>query len=466
MKRILIAFALLLCVLGALAHGREASPPQTPPAASADGRTPAAGPPPSSPPQQRYTRLPAPVFADASRFALRGAAAEYARTDYAAFRKNTTVRDLYRDGVIDAASFIIGEHRFENIVGGSVLIFDSRHKEPVAGNIAVGAPVADVVKAFGPPGFAWETRPLIGYKTENFYIAFLGAETVERIYLARRRAQPEHGDVLPALLEGADTYDYFPFAAWNMRSTQLWRGSQTHYRADGLCVWSGEDDYPVFVYKDYAGLIPETDADGWTPLMDPDARKPGQTGGRLRVFLSDEDYPEYKIDLAIDEEEAIQKTLKTEGSRSPGGLTAAVPFGDCTYERAGYLFRRLDGSEPDNFVTFGHYPAPPIWLNERYAAVETMHGFGIYDLPARPSTEEDAVFYLEYHDAAGPFARDFDEKKGTLAIRTEGFTLRGKNGHKPTELELREDQQLLLRFSYDREGALRVSHSVVKRAKR
>ena len=459
MRHMVIALALLLCVLGAPAHGREAAPPPAPPAASAEGQAPAES---SLTPQQRYTRLPAPAFAEASRFTLRGAAAEYARVDYATFRKNTSVRELYRDGVIDAATFIIGEHRFENIVGGSVLIFDSRHKEPVVGDIAVGAPVADVVKAFGPPGFAWQERPLIGYKTENFYIAFLGAKTVERIYLSRRRAQPEHGDVLPALLEGADAYD-FPFAAWNMRSTQLWRGSLTHYRADGLCVWSGEDDHPVFVYKDYEGLVPETDADGWTPVMDPDARQPGQTGGRLRVFLSDEDYPEYKIDLAIAEEEAIQKTLETEGRHSPGGRTAAIPFADCTYERSGHLFRRLDGSEPDNFVTFGHYPAPPIWLNERYAAVETMLGFGIYDLPARPSSEEDAVFYLEYHDAAGPFARDFDEKKGTLAIPTEGFTIRGKNGHKSEELELREDQQLLLHFSYDREGNLRVSHSVVKR---
>ncbi len=439
-RRFTLALALLLCLAGAPAAGRQDGPDS----------------------QRRYIRLPAVALVDASRFVLHGAAAEYARVDYATFRKNTGVRELYRDGIIDAASFIIGEHRFENVVGGSVLIFDSRHKEPVVGNIAVGAPMAEVIKQFGPPGFAWKERGLIGYATENFSIAFAGAETIERIYLARRRAQPEHGGVLPALLESADT-DAFPLAAWNMRATQLWRGSLTHYRADGLCVWTGMDECVVFIYKDYEGLVPETDSEGRVAATDGGTWEPGFAGGGPRVVFADEAYPEYKIRLAVTEEEAIQEALKTEGFHSPGQRTAAVPYGDCTYERSGYLFRRLDGSEPDNFVTFGHYPAPPVWLNDRYIAVETMHGFGIYDLPARPSSENDAVFYLEYHDPAGPFARDFDEEKGTLAIPTEGFTVYGKNGKKPEELELREDEQLQLRFQYDGDGNLSVSHSVVKR---
>ena len=394
-----------------------------------------------------YTRLPAVEFADASRFVLHGVAAEYVRQDYGTFRDATDVRELYRDGVIDAASFIIREARFGNIVGGSVLIFDSRHTAAVVGNIAPGAPMADVVRQFGPPGFSWEERGLVGYKTEHFYIAFTGSGKVERIYLSRRQPQRERIDILPALLEKDRAMrSAFSFEDWGMRSTQLWRGTLTWYRPDGLCIWSGEEDYPVYVHTDYEGRIPEA-----------------AEGGGVRILLSDSDYPEFKIYLALVEEEEIRKILTEEGVYSPGKRTAAVPYGNCTYERSGWLFRRLDGSEPDNFVTFGHFPAPPLWLNERYVGVETMHGFGVYDLSARPATNEDAVFYIEYHDAAGPFVWDFDAEQGTLLIPTEGFTISEKRGEKPVELELGEDEQLLLRFRYDHDGNLAVSYSAVKR---
>ena len=192
------------------------------------------------------------------------------------------------------------------------------------------------------------------------------------------------------------------------------------------------------------------------------------------ILVLDEDYPEYKIYLAIHEEGLLPQILEKEGSYSPDKRIAAIPFSCGTYERSGYLFRWLDGGGPDDFVTFGHYPDKPLWLNNRYVAVETMMGFGIYDLAAYPSTEKDAVFYVEYNDPAGPYISNdcpathaamlanrekFDNYRKELTIPTDGggtFIMHERS----TMREKFDSRWPVLHFQYDKSGKLRVTYSL------
>lgn len=388
---------------------------------------------------RQYVHLKTIPFQDASVFILHGVAADYIQQEYETFRSGVDSKTLYADGVIDAASFIIGEERFENIFGGSLLIFDKRHQQTVVGDIRVGDALTRIRDAYGRPDFELKGSNLIGYKTEHCYVAFRGATNVERIYVARRNAQNNKEGILPAYLSSGDDKWNFPFEAWGLRGKHLWRGSMTYYHADGLRIWVDPDPEcaPVYVFNDYAGLVPKQ-------LTDKDT-----------IFFVAYDYPEHKIYLAVYKEEALQKQFETEGYYSPDRRIAAVTFGNCTYERAGVLFRFLDGSGPDLFIAPGHFPDKPVWLNRRYVGIETMHGFGIYDLQAHPATGESAVFYIEYHDAAGPFIKYFDQESGTLVIDTDGFTIRKKDGDE--EIIVHEDAYLLLHLHYDTQENISVT---------
>lgn len=83
--------ALLLIFLGILMLA-------TPPSQAANSNSSQATP------EERYVYLPSVPFQKPSLFALQGVAADYARLDYAAFRKTTNLNELYKNGVIDAAS--------------------------------------------------------------------------------------------------------------------------------------------------------------------------------------------------------------------------------------------------------------------------------------------------------------------------------------------------------------------------
>ncbi|MCL2789009.1 MAG: hypothetical protein FWD79_00025 [Desulfobulbus sp.] len=376
-------------------------------------------------------------------------AADYIRQDYETFRKSANGKKLYADGVIDAANFIIGEERFANRVGGSLLIFDSRHRQPVVGDISVGNPLEKVFAAYGRPDFALQDRNLIGYKTARYYLAFRGTKSVERIYVAKRNVQKRRDGILPAYLDdGGDKWNFprevFPFAAWGLRHTQLWRGSMTYCHPDGLYIWIDADpkENQVYIFNDYTGLAPK------------------QPAAKDNIHFVGYDYPENKMYLAVHEEEALQKQFADEGSHSPDKRMAAVVFGNCTYERAGLLFRYLDGNGPDTFITPGHFPDKPIWLSGRYVGIETMLGFGIYDLQANPATEADAVFYMQYLDPAGPFIKYFDQENETLVFGTNGVTIRKKSGDET--IEIPEDEHLLLHLRYDKQGNISVTTGKVR----
>ena len=393
---------------------------------------------------RQYAYLKIIPFKDVSLFVLHGVAADYIRQGYETFRLSTDSKKLYADGVIDAASFIIGEERFENIVGGSLLIFDKRHQQTIVGDIHVGEALVKVRDTYGNPDFEWKAYSLIGYKTEHYYIAFRGAKNVERIYIAGRNAQKSMEGIIPTYASSSDNkWNNFPFAVWGLRPIQLWRGSMAYYHPDGLRIWTDPEDTHVWVFNDYTGLVPRH-------LTDKDT-----------ISFVEYDYTEHKIFLAIFAEEALQKQFEAEGQYSPDGHIAAVAFGNCTYERAGLLFRFLDGSGPDVFITPGHFPDKPIWLNGRYVGMETMHGFGIYDLHANPSTEGDAVFSLEYHDTAGPFIRHFDRASGTLVFGTDGFTSRKKDGVE--EIKIHEDEYLVLHLHYDKQENISVTTGKVRK---
>ena len=404
---------------------------------------------------KHYTHLPTPAFQDASRFVLHGVAADYVSKDYPAFREAADIKALYRDGIIDAASYIVRENRFENIVGGSVLVFDQRHTQPVVGDIAVGTPMASVLQQFGDPDFDWKAHNLIGYKTEQFYIGFTGQDKVDHIYLSKRYPQGSSDDVLPALLTSESPND-FPFAAWNLEGRQLWRGSMTYNSRGGLEIQRYESQ-TVYIHKDYRGQVPKS-----MPKKGP-------------VFFTDVDYPEYKIYAAVYEETYVQKTLAAEGHTSPDKRMEAIEFGLCTYERAGLLFRRLDGGGPDTFITPGHFPSPPFWLSSRYVGIETMDGFGVYDLEAYPDNYEASefsgagkgvVFYVKYHDAGGPFIQPADGEVSSLVIPSEGFTIQPRGGAAKRTLDSSEKQQLQLTFHYDAAGKLGVKYALVPRKSR
>ena len=392
--------------------------------------------------EEAYKRLPGISFKDEAGFALKGIAADYARMDYALFQKMHDEYMLYREGIIDAASYIVGNTRFENRVGGSTLVFDSRHRSPIAGEIGIGTPISEVLGQFGEPDFTRRQDELIGYKTRTFYIAFTGKETVEKIYLSRRYSSEKQDNILPEFL-ASDNPGEFPFNKWNMSATHLWRSSMTYYSPGGLSIWDNyEDSYPVIIYSDYTGLIPE------------------EENARAEIFMRDTDYPEHKIYAAIDEENAIQSKL-ADGLEpeyySPDRSIAILPFTDGTYERSGFLIRYLDGSSPSKFWTFGHYPSKPIWLNERYFCVSAMPGFGIYDL----LDSGDAMFYIE-DDSYGELSVVNPVQQGkTLTIRGESITIHADD--KQTPMLLKEKEQLLLQFQFSDDGKLIVKYSVVSR---
>ena len=85
----------------------------------------------------RFSHLQAVPFLEEDRFALRGVAADYV-LDYNSFYDKYECDDLFGDGIADAASFVIGESRAENLVGDSVLIFAGDHATAVAGDIGIG----------------------------------------------------------------------------------------------------------------------------------------------------------------------------------------------------------------------------------------------------------------------------------------------------------------------------------------
>ena len=398
-----------------------------------------------------YGRLPLVSYKDASLFVLHGAAADYVEQSYAAFRSRADFEDLYAEGTVDAVSFIIGDERFENIVGGSVLIIGAPHTKAVVGNIGVGAPLKSVLEIWGPPDFVNKDLRLAGYKTERFYIAFRGTETVERIYIAKRNAYAGKSGLIPEFFRTANKND-FAYAARGKQCVQIGRGSMTCHHPGGLYLWYGAgDEFHVRVFRDFTGLVPQgpVSAETYEP--------------------SDFDYPEYKIYLAADEEAALAKQFETKASVSPDGNIAAVTYGECTYERSGLLFRFRDGKRPDVFIRAGHYPAAPVWLEHGHVGIDTMHGFGVYDLAAYgasangfgmegllayPAPEKSAVFYAEYEDAGGPYTMAFDRERQTLRIPENRFTLY-RHGE-AAEAAQSGDAPLLLHFHYDSAGKLGV----------
>jgi hypothetical protein len=406
----------------------------------------------------QYTRLPGIRFRDEASFDLRDAAADYARLDYEAFLDAYATDALFRAGIIDAASYIIGETLTENLVGGSTLVFGPRYQTPVASEIGIGAPVSAILDLWGEPDFARQNYELIGYKTATFYIAFTGAERVQRIYLSRRYPQGELDDVFPDFL-ASDNPGNYPFDKHNMAATQLWRASYTYYSPSGLCVWNAPRStdesfdyyYPAYIYKDYTGQVPEG------------------AGEDTDFFFLDADYPEYKIFMAIAEEKAIQQRLDAglePEYYSPDKSVAVLPFDDCAYERSGFLFRRLDGGLPDRFIRFGHFPDKPLWLNSRYVCVNTMLGFGIYDLGS-PYPGEDAafyideVFYIQDDSYAGLTVVEPSGQGEALALRGDKITVCVDATQTP--LELKDDEQLMLRYQFSADGALLAEYSIVKR---
>ena len=398
-----------------------------------------------------YGRLTPVVYQDASLFVLHGVAAEYVEQSYATFRSRTDFDELYADGIVDAVSFIIGDERFENIVGGSVLVVGKPYPKAVVGTIGLGAPLKSVHDAYGPPGFENKDFLLSGYKTEWFYIAFQGAETVERIYIAKRNAYSDKEGLLPEFFRTAGKTS-FAYAAWGMKGTQLGRGSQTYYHPGGLCLWDGPNaDYFVRVFTDFTGLVPRWTVDAET------------------FAFSEFDYPEYKIFLAASKETELREQFEKFASVSPDGAIAAIEFGTCTYERSGWLFRFRDGRGPDVFIRAGHYPAEPVWLEHGHVGIDTMHGFGVYDLAAYPASpngfsmagllaypepETSAVFYAKYEDVGGPYNNAFDRERQTLRIPENGFTLYWQGEEMETAQS--EAAPLLLHFHYDSDGKLGV----------
>ena len=396
----------------------------------------------NSPQKDGSKRLPVIQFRDEVSFELKNAAADYARMDYATFLKTHDRFSLYKEGVIDAASYIIGDTKFENVAGGSTLVFSSRYSHPITGDIGIGSPISAIRDQFGEPDFTRRQDELFGYKTKTFYIAFTGKETVERIYLSRRYPQEEQGALLPEFYASGNP-ESFPFDKWNMASTQLWRSSMSYYSPGGLCIHDNyEDVYPITIYKDYSGQIPEG------------------VNKSMELEFKDTDYPEYKIYAAIDEEKAIQKKLADglePGYYSPDKRIAILPFTDSTYERSGFLFRYLDYASPDQFLTFGHYPSLPLWINERYICVSSMYGFGIYDL----FVEARDVFYIEDNSFGELEIVDPAQQSKTLNIRCEEITIHV--GDMETSAKLDENEQLLLQFKFSADGALSVEHSIVSR---
>lgn len=85
-------------------------------------------------------------------------------------------------------------------------LITERFREPVIGNISIGTGIDDVVSMLGTPSYRQEN--IIIYKTEDYYIAFWGNETVELINFAPKPKDYDI-DILNQILTGCcleDTY--------------------------------------------------------------------------------------------------------------------------------------------------------------------------------------------------------------------------------------------------------------------
>lgn len=388
---------------------------------------------PQTPPEELFfTHLPPVPFMEESVFDLQGIAADYVR-DYDTFYDRYQRDELFAQGVIDAASYVVGETRAENLVGDSVLIFTEKYTLPVAGSIGIGDNLEAVVKAFGEPAAFDEAYRLTLYKTATFYLAFAG-DPIETIYVSRRIPTPETETLLQEFFSSEPLG--FPYQSWGMYGTQLWRGSMVYYSPGGLCIWDAYDDdfnpyYPITIYSDYEGLVPEN------------------LGEEEGVFFREVDYPEHKIMRAIAENEVIDHIIASASEPawddlfsarffSPDRSIAVLEYSLCTYERSGYLLRYLDGSLADRFLQFGHFPSEQGWIGNRYLLVNSMFGFGIYDVRAADG-QSSCPFYVRSESYSEPWIRESSEDE--IVILGENFTII-QPGQDDVEIFLESNQAL------------------------
>lgn len=391
--------------------------------------------------------LPPVSFQDEKKFMLQGIAADYIE-DYDLFYDKYKRDDLFSHGIIDAASYLIGESRFENLAGDSVLFF-TQAQDIVADELGIGSSLASVIDVLGEPCARYEEYNLVMYKTSKFYIAFAG-DTVNTIYLSRQAQNPLTQNLLPEFLS-SEKKSNFSFADYGMYGAQIWRGTVSYYSPDGICIHEGFDDnfdlfYPMTIYRDYQGLVPEglSESDG--------------------VFFRDIDYPEHKILQAITENDIIESLIVSKAEHesgneffssvffSPDKKIAMLEFSNCTYERSGFLLRYLDGSLADRFIQVGHFPTYHGMIDSRYLLINSMFGFGVYDV----ETPYHALFYLRDDTYVGPYIVKEDDK--SAVIMGESFTIIQPD-KEDVAVSLEDNQELLLSFEH-KNDSLTVSYEV------
>lgn len=329
--------------------------------------------------------------------------------------------DIYfNKGIAISHSEIIDEEKIISITGKiSNVVYNKKYNGNISDGINMSCSKNDVLNLLGKPHFEDIENEVFGYKTEKFYIFFVGENEFDEISIYRRNTDYNRDtirkivekykkqdnemklvfDVTKDIDAEWSIYDYkydggykYSNRSQNIARGFLSQGVKLHYH------YSGEK-------KPFVSFI--TIGGNYEGNLTEDISFPDKVEG-LKVFNSDiikleldKDYIFESEIQRLNHKKALNDRIKRQGVLSPDKTMIALRNDDDGVDpflSGGYLIY-LNKNKPDvEFKAVFYNPDHFIWLSDRYIAYDVFKkGIYIYDIDKNKSfcIYPDFTSYLE-----------------------------------------------------------------------
>ena len=256
------------------------------------------------------------------------------------------------------------------------LVFDRRCVEEVFPGIHMDSRKAEVERLWGTPMFFSDEQKVFGYKTNDFYVFFIGKDTIEEISVypnyinyppdlisevidacKNRKYSPELAIELINLFESV-WHDYNYSYAILEKAKYSDRGNSiglAYYARGVLLSYKKEEDERsalLQIYKNYGQNMPEA----YATFMDTEGRK-------LIEYISNEDLIFEQEKLRMKKESKLKERIKAEGVVSPDGRRTLID----NLVNTGIDVVYLNGEQPNYCIeTSPLQSGAGHWLSDRY----------------------------------------------------------------------------------------------------